>query len=226
MTAMPGWQDQTAADAQDEGETSRMKQNMWVVLAVAVAWTALAAVQVKAETPTMVATGRAHTTLFSPDEIRDRLVAITPLQLPVHESGDGAIKSHVLCFCLHKGPEMVRDLRRQAAVRFQQGLVALQKHDGDVAIAAFTKAIQFNPRDALAYVNRGLAYSRAGDFRQARSDFSRALEVDARQGVAYYARGLVALLLGLQAEAKRDLQQAANLGDERAHVVLETMPTT
>lgn len=203
-----------------------MKQNMWVVLATAVAWTALAAVQVKAETPTMVATGRAHTTVFSPDEIRDRLVAIAPLQLPVHESGDGAIKSHVLCFCLHKGPEMVRDLRRQAAVRFQQGLVALQKHDGDVAIAAFTKAIQFNPRDALAYVNRGLAYSRAGDFRQARSDFSRALEVDARQGVAYYARGLVALLLGLQAEAKRDLQQAANLGDERAHVVLETMPTT
>ena len=203
-----------------------MKQNMWVVLAIAVAWTALVAVQVKAETPTMVATGRAHTTVFSPDEIRDRLVAIAPLQLPVHESGDGAIKSHVLCFCLHKGPEMVRELRRQAAVRFQQGLVALQKHDGDVAIAAFTKAIQFNPRDALAYVNRGLAYSRAGDFRQARSDFSRALEVDARQGVAYYARGLVALLLGLQAEAKRDLQQAANLGDERAHVVLETMPTT
>ena len=203
-----------------------MKQNMWVVLAIAVAWTALAAVQVKAETPTMVATGRAHTTVFSPDEIRDRLVAIAPLQLPVHESGDGAIKSHVLCFCLHKGPEMVRELRRQATVRFQQGFVALQKHDGDVAIAAFTKAIQFNPRDALAYVNRGLAYSRAGDFRQARSDFSRALEVDARQGVAYYARGLVALLLGLQAEAKRDLQQAANLGDERAHVVLETMPTT
>jgi hypothetical protein len=32
--------------------------------------------------------------------------------------------------------------------------------------------------------------------------------------------------LGLQAEAKRDLQQAANLGDERAHVVLETMPAT
>jgi Tfp pilus assembly protein PilF len=203
-----------------------MKQNMWVVLAIAVAWTALAAVQVEAETPTIVAKGRAHPAVFSPDEIRDRLVAIAPLQLPVHESGDGAIKSHVLCFCLHKGPEMVRELRRQAAVRFQQGLVALQEHDGDVAIAAFTKAIQFNPRDALAYVNRGLAYSRAGDFRQARSDFSRALEVDARQGVAYYARGLAALLLGLQAEAKRDLQQAANLGDERAHVLLEAMPTT
>jgi tetratricopeptide (TPR) repeat protein len=200
-----------------------MRQNMWVALAIAMAWTALAAVQVEAETPTIVVEGRAPKAVFSPDEIRDRLVAIAPLQLPVHESGDGAIKSHVLCFCLHKGPETVRELRRQAAVRFQQGLVALQEQDGDVAVAAFTKAIQFNPRDALAYVNRGLAYSRAGDFRQARSDFSRALEVDARQGVAYYARGLVALLLGLQAEAKRDLQQAANLGDERAHVILETM---
>ena len=203
-----------------------MRQNMWVVLAIAVAWTVLAAVQVKAETPTIVAQGRAQTAVFSPDEIRDRLMAIAPLQMPGHESGAGAIKSHVLCFCLHKGPEMVRALRRQAAVRFQQGLVALQEQDGNGAIAAFTKAIQFNPRDALAYVNRGLAYSRAGDFRQAQSDFSRALEVDARQGVAYYARGLVALLLGLQAEAQRDLQQAANLGDERAHVVLETMPAT
>ena len=208
-----------------------MKQNMRVVLAIAVAWTALAAVQVEAETPTIVAKGRAHPADFSPDEIRDRLVATAPLQMPGHGGGDGgggdgAIKSHVLCFCLHKGPEMVRELRRQAAVRFQQGLVALQEHDDNGAIAAFTKAIQFNPRDALAYVNRGLAYSRAGDFRQARSDFSRALEVDARQGVAYYARGLAALLLGLQAEAKRDLQQAANLGDERAHVVLEAMPAT
>jgi tetratricopeptide (TPR) repeat protein len=206
------------------GETSPMQQNIWTVLVVAMAWTALAAVQVEAETPTMVAEGRAPKAVFSPDEIRDRLGAIAPLQLPGHESGGGTIKSHVLCFCLHKGPEMVRELRRQAAVRFQQGLVALQEQDGDVAVAAFTKAIQFNPRDALAYVNRGLAYSRAGEFRQARSDFSRALEVDARQGVAYYARGLVALLLGLQAEAKRDLQQAANLGDERAHVVLEAMP--
>jgi tetratricopeptide (TPR) repeat protein len=199
---------------------------MWVALAIAMAWTALAAVQVEAETPTIVAQGRAHTAVFSSDEIRDRLVAIAPLQLPVHGGGDASVKSHVLCFCLHKGPEMVRELRRQAAVRFQQGLVALQEQDESVAIAAFTKAIQINPRDALAYVNRGLAYSRTGDFRQARSDFNRALAVDARQGVAYYARGLVALLLGLQAEAKRDLQQAANLGDERAHVVLETMPAT
>jgi tetratricopeptide (TPR) repeat protein len=199
---------------------------MWVALAIAMAWTALAAVQVEAETPTIVAQGQVHTAVFSSDEIRDRLVAIAPLQIPVHGGGDRSIKSHVLCFCLHKGPEMVRELRRQAAVRFQQGLVALQEQDESGAIAAFTKAIQINPRDALAYVNRGLAYSRTGDFRQARSDFNRALAVDARQGVAYYARGLVALLLGLQAEAKRDLQQAANLGDERAHVVLETMPAT
>jgi tetratricopeptide (TPR) repeat protein len=190
------------------------------------AWTALAAVQVQAEKQTIGAEARAHKAVLFADEIRDRLGAIAPLPLPVHESGERSIKSHVLCFCLHKGPEMVRELRRQAAAHVQQGLIALQKHEGSAAVEAFTKAIQLNPRDALAYVNRGLAYSRAGDFMQARSDFSRALEVDARQGVSYYARGLVALLLGRPAEAKRDLRQAADLGDKRARAVLETIPAT
>jgi hypothetical protein len=73
------------------GEIARMRQNMWVVLAIAVAWTALAAVQVEAETPTIVVKGQASKAVFSPDEIRDRLVAIAPLQLPVHGGGDGAI---------------------------------------------------------------------------------------------------------------------------------------
>jgi tetratricopeptide (TPR) repeat protein len=180
------------------------------------AWVGLAAIQVQAEPPRIV----------SPDEIRDRLAAIAPLQMPTHGGDTHSIKSHVLCFCLHKGPEMVQELRRQAAGRFQQGLVALHERHESTAIAAFTQAVQLNPRDALAYVNRGLAYSRAGELMQARLDFSRALEVDARQGVAYYARGLVDLLLGRQAEAKRDLHQAADIGDPRARTVLEMLPAT
>lgn len=203
-----------------------MRPKRWLLLALALCWAGAIAAQIRAETEVTTVKSQGRKAVFSEGEIRDRLKAIAPLQMRAHAVGDGAIKSHVLCFCLHKGPQMVRELRQQAAVWFQKGLVALQAHDGVTAADAFTKVIQLNPRDALAYMNRGLAYSQTGDFVKAHSDLSGSLDIDSRQSVAYYARGLIALLLGQPAEAKHDLRRAKDLGDARARAVLETLLAT
>ena len=192
----------------------------WLLLVLT--WVVMAVVQAQAET---AGRGQRHK-VFSVNDIRNRLEAIAPLQLRTHDAGDGTIKSQVLCFCLHKGPHMVRELRRQAAVHFQKGVDALQAHDGGTAARAFTKAIELHPRDALAYMNRGLAYSQTGDFMKAHSDLTRAVEIDSGQSVTYYARALVSLLLGQETKAERDLRQAKDLGETRACAVLEMLLAT
>lgn len=198
-----------------------MRSKRWALRALIVAWLLLTAIQAHADRKRSTTRDQPHNTTSSSSEIRTQLVAIMPLSLPTHNVGDGSIKSPVLCYCLHKGPQMVAALRHQAAAHFQRGLTALQARDESAAVAAFTKAIQLNPRDALAYVNRGLAYSRTGNLLKAQADFSRSLDRDSRQSVAYYARGLIAFLLGQPSAAKRDLHQAATLGDARARAVLE-----
>jgi Flp pilus assembly protein TadD len=47
----------------------------------------------------------------------------------------------------------------------------------DKAISDYTKAIEINPRDAVTYTNRGLAYAQKGQFEMACSDFKRACQI-------------------------------------------------
>ena len=60
----------------------------------------------------------------------------------------------------------------------------------DLAIADFTKAIELNPRLALAYLNRGLAYASKGQFDLAITDFTKVIELNPRLAIAYYKRGV------------------------------------
>ena len=46
------------------------------------------------------------------------------------------------------------------------------------AIEAYTKAIELDPKYAVAYYGRGLIYVVLGDYRQAIRDYDKAIELD------------------------------------------------
>jgi tetratricopeptide (TPR) repeat protein len=65
----------------------------------------------------------------------------------------------------------------------------------DEAIAACSRLLAVNLKDALAYAGRGIAYSHKGDYDRAISDFDQAVRLDpnayvyAGRGVAYNGKG-------------------------------------
>jgi tetratricopeptide (TPR) repeat protein len=59
------------------------------------------------------------------------------------------------------------------------------------SIADYTKAIQLDPTDALAYCGRGVAYYRLSDGHRALKDYNRAIELDPNLSIAYYRRGFL-----------------------------------
>ena len=53
----------------------------------------------------------------------------------------------------------------------------------------YNKAIELNPKDATAYVNRGIAYNALGNYQQAINDYNKAIELNPKDAEAYYNRG-------------------------------------
>lgn len=87
------------------------------------------------------------------------------------------------------------------AFRGEQGRGALERGDYDSAIADFSEAIAADPKDADAYRDRGLAYSRKGDFDRAIDDETDSVLLDQKDAVAYDNRGFAYF-------NKRDYEQA------------------
>jgi tetratricopeptide (TPR) repeat protein len=153
---------------------------------------------------------------LTPERARIRLAHMAPLLLPAHGPADDGVKSTLLCFCLHKGPETVRELRRLAAEKFRQGVAAMESENYQLAVDAFSQAIQRHPREARAFVNRGLAHAHLHRYQESRADLTQAIALHETLADAYYGRGLVAILTGDHDGAKADFQHAVRLGDERA----------
>ena len=72
---------------------------------------------------------------------------------------------------------------------------------GDAAIAACNEAIRLNPKDAGAYLNRGVEWSAKSDKDRAIADFNEAIRLNPQLANAYYNRALYW-------EFKNDLAQA------------------
>ena len=88
---------------------------------------------------------------------------------------------------------------QQAAKDFvDSGIAKMAKHDWGGAITDYTKAIELDPKDAVAFNNRGEAKIVKGDgVDGAIADYSKAIELDPKYPNAYYSRGKVKM-------AKRD----------------------
>ena len=75
---------------------------------------------------------------------------------------------------------------------FDQGIEKYDSGNYQGAILDYTKAIEIDPNNANAFVNRGIAKgdSKKG-FLDAISDFSKAIAIDPKYAPAYYNRGRV-----------------------------------
>ncbi len=80
-------------------------------------------------------------------------------------------------------------MKDAVAVYVNRGNDYAKKGQYDEAILNYNKALEINPRYALAYYNRGNAYDEKGQYDQAISDFTKALEINPRFGEAYIRRG-------------------------------------
>ena len=81
------------------------------------------------------------------------------------------------------------------------------------AIADWTKAIEIDPRYALAYYNRGVSKYNLKDYRGAISDYTKAIEYNPNYAYAYANRGIVLEIVGDLTGACADWRKAADFGD-------------
>jgi tetratricopeptide (TPR) repeat protein len=87
---------------------------------------------------------------------------------------------------------------------------------GDEAIAACSRTLALNPKDAVAYNNRGSVYNEKGDYDSAISDLNQAIELDPKLALAYSNRGWAYEGKGDYDRAISDLNQAIELDPKNA----------
>jgi tetratricopeptide (TPR) repeat protein len=100
-----------------------------------------------------------------------------------------------------------------ASDRFASGIQKYRKGDVQGALADFNRAIELDPKYAIAYYGRGfLAVEKLQDLQGALADFNRAIELDPNNAVAYCARGVLKHeYLSDKSGDVLDLQTAAKL---------------
>jgi tetratricopeptide (TPR) repeat protein len=94
---------------------------------------------------------------------------------------------------------------------FSRGYSEAMLSHPDLAIADYDKAIEIDPRLAIAYANRGDMYGAKGGYDREIADESKAIELDPRLDYAYYNRGEAYLAAGSPANALADFRTAATL---------------
>jgi tetratricopeptide (TPR) repeat protein len=99
------------------------------------------------------------------------------------------------------------------------------KPDSDSAynsiIADYSKALSLDTGFAFAWYNRGIIFSRKGEFRKALYDFSKAIASLPGFAEAYYNRGLISILLNDNLSGCEDLSMAGELGILDAYRVIK-----
>ncbi len=96
-----------------------------------------------------------------------------------------------------------------------------QIRDYNGAIYCYREAIELDPKDVVAYRNRGIAKECLEDYDEAISDFSKAIELDPEDPFAYLHRGKSKKSLDNKKGACEDWKQAAKLGNEEAEKLLK-----
>ncbi len=81
------------------------------------------------------------------------------------------------------------EIENNAEFYYNRGIDRFERGDYDKAISDYSKAIEINPRFAMAYANRGGAYLNKGLYDQAISDSNKAIELNPKLAMAYNNRG-------------------------------------
>jgi tetratricopeptide (TPR) repeat protein len=95
----------------------------------------------------------------------------------------------------------------------------LRQKQWEDAIIAYTKAIEIDPNNAVAYNQRGLAYMyQVKSVDKMLEDFNKAIELDPRLAMAYYNRGTVYDSKGDYDKAIADFTRVIELSPKFAEV--------
>jgi tetratricopeptide (TPR) repeat protein len=78
----------------------------------------------------------------------------------------------------------------QANEWFEKGFYYGMNKEHEKAMEAFTKTIELDPRNALAYGNRSCAYSELGNYQEALADANKAIELNPKLALAFVNRGV------------------------------------
>ncbi|MCY7286472.1 MAG: tetratricopeptide repeat protein [Cyanobacteria bacterium CAN_BIN43] len=99
----------------------------------------------------------------------------------------------------------------------EQGVRKVQRRDYGGAIDDFSRAIDFNHNDVVAYVNRGIAHDELGDRDNAIEDYSQAIKINPSFAEAYYNRANTYNELGKLEQAIEDYNRAININPKYAY---------
>jgi len=103
----------------------------------------------------------------------------------------------------------------------------LDNKDHDLRIKGCSAIIQQNPKDVIAYHNRGDAHGLKGDFDHAIADYSKAIEINPNYAPAYNSRGRAYTSKGDYVHAVADVTRAGELAPKvrpRPAVVKTALP--
>lgn len=101
---------------------------------------------------------------------------------------------------------------------YKQGLEADSKGDFDKATACWDTVLDLNPRDILAYCNRGKAEQENGHSNAAIADYTRALKINPKLALAYWGLGNIEHANGNWSAAINDYNRAIELDPKNAIV--------
>ena len=89
------------------------------------------------------------------------------------------------------------EIELRIEVAFQRGNVLMMLGQIEMAIKAYSQAIELNPHDADVYNNRGVAYESNKDFNLAIQDFNMAKQLKPDYAIVYYNLGVVYVKKGM-----------------------------
>src|SRR3984957_2477347 len=92
-----------------------------------------------------------------------------------------------------------------------QGNTYLNERKYDQAISEFDKALELNPRSAMALADRGMAHIWKNELPLAREDLDSAAAIDPRNPVAPRGRGVLAMFAGGYAEAAANFTESLKI---------------
>jgi len=84
------------------------------------------------------------------------------------------------------------------------------------ALADYTKSLELNPKDAVAYNNRGLVYHELNELDKALEEYTKALNINPEMAIFYENRAIIFLRKGMNGKAAEDYQQAVKLTTDEA----------
>jgi len=100
------------------------------------------------------------------------------------------------------------------AAAWRRGRVLLEQGLVDAAIAQFTRLVQYDPEDPVAYCYRADAYARKKDWAPVLQDAQRAIKLDPKLAWAYVLRGQAYAGMKQTEKALADFAQAIRLDAE------------